>query len=179
MFAPFNAGGANEILPLNRRRVVNRGGATAVAIGDLMCFDLTAGETETAAGQGVNGLTGLNVNDALWQNVINPTAPSGVLTNAYCVVTSLLTGAGADNTDIEVAVSGIITAAVQGTNFTAPGAALMPGTTASLRQMLTLADAAGTRAIGKIVTATDASSAEKLTTVMFYGLGGLFGGGNT
>lgn len=161
-------------------RVVNRTAAT-VAVGDLVSFDITAGETETAAGQGPGGATGLPVNEAMWLNVITPalqTAGSGLLTTVYAIVIDLGDGAGADNTDIEVAVQGVVTAAVQGTNFTR-GLPLIASGTSANRNLILLADAAGNRALGMIMTPADGSSAETTTTILFYGWGALMGDGLT
>lgn len=159
-------------------RVRNRGGATAVAVGDLMAFDLTSSQSETTAGEGPGGITGLPVNDAIWVNVIDPTVPATVLTNCYCIVTDLLDGAGADNSEIEVCVQGVVQAEINGTNFTR-GQALQAAGTASLRQLILLADAAGNRPIAKVLTAVDASSTAQVSDVFFYGWGGLLGDGQT
>lgn len=171
-------GGSGAICPTVKWRVMNRGGATAVAVGDLMAFDLTSSQTETTAGEGPGGLTGLAVNEAVWLNIIDPTVPATILSNCYCVVVDLLDGAGADNTEVEVAVQGLVTIEVNGTNFSR-NQALMPAATASLRQLILYADAAGNRPVGQIATALDASGAAGTTACYFWGWAGMVGGNQT
>lgn len=178
-FANFNKGGANDVLPTIKWRVRNRCGATAVALGDLVCFDLTSSQSETTAGEGPGSITGLPVNDAVWLNVIDPTVPATILGNVYAVVSDLLDNAGADNSEIVVTVQGYVTAAVNGTNFTR-NQALSPAATTTLRQLILLTDVAGLcRPVAYIATPVDASGGETTTVVAFFGWGGYVGGAQT
>lgn len=177
-FSNMTMKGGQGVFETIKWRVRNRGGATAVAIGDLMCFDLTASQSETSSGEGPGGLTGLPVNDAVWLNIIDPTVPATILSNCYCVVVDLLDGAGADNTEVEVLVQGAVSVEVNGTNFTR-NQALMPAATASLRQLILYADAAGNRPIANITTPVDTSGAAAVSPVQFYGWAGMVGGNQT
>jgi hypothetical protein len=177
-FANLIKGGLNDAVPTVKWRVRNRGGATAVAIGDIMAFDLTAGQSETAAGEGPGGLTGLPVDDAVWLNIIDPTVPAALLGNVYCVVTDLLDGAGADNTEVVVTVQGAVNAKCH-LNATR-NLALTPAGTASLRELILIQDAAGVcRPVAYARTAQDTSSTAALAPVIFFGWAGWVGGAQT
>lgn len=84
----------------------NRRGA-AVAIGDVLQFDMAGGDaaTTTIANGGGTGV---------FENLIVATAV-GVVAYPCGVVVSLLGGAGADNTLVKVRVQGVVSATVQGT----------------------------------------------------------------
>jgi hypothetical protein len=95
--------------------------------------------------------------------------------NIYCIVTDLLDGAGADNTQIEVTLQGVVTAAVASAAYT-NGQLLIPTGTDANRELIAHADAAGNRPIATVVGG--AGTVESLT-VLFYGWGGILGGGQT
>lgn len=101
MFNPNNRPG--QFFQTHKRRVMNRSAAT-VAVGDVLSIDMLGTATETAAGQGVGGITGLDVQDAIFHNAVAVAA--GNIDGLTVVVTSLLSGAGVDNTEVEVALCG-------------------------------------------------------------------------
>lgn len=82
--------------------VMNRTGTTLV-LGDLVMFDLHSTET------GDNIIVGDT--NSVFTNVIVP-ATLGLTHGFFGVVTDLKSGAGADNTEVEVCVRGIVDARV-------------------------------------------------------------------
>jgi len=101
MFNPNNRAG--QWFQQHRRRVMNRVGA-AVVVGDVLALDMLGTNAATAAGDGVAQDGTLDVQDAIYHNVV-PVA-AGNIDGFTVVVTSLLSGAGADDTEIEVALCG-------------------------------------------------------------------------
>jgi len=123
-----------------RNRVVNRTGS-AVTIGEIVALDSAAAQSETAAGQGVGGATGLDVPDAIFQNAV--TVAAGNKDFIIGVVVDLL-GDGSDNSDIEIQVLGQRVACdVNGT--IAAGDRLMPTTT---NKLIALTSASDNRCVG-------------------------------
>ena len=102
MFNPNNRAG--QWFQTHKRRVMNRGGSTAVAVGDVLALDMIGTAAETAAGEGVAGVTGLDVQDAIFHNVIEVAAANA--DGFIVVVSNLLSGAGAEDTEIEVTLCG-------------------------------------------------------------------------
>ena len=105
-----DGGPGRGFFPADHTGVVwNRGGATAVAVGDVMMFDINQGDTADAARNAAH--SALPGNDGFpLANVIDPIVEVVADTLGelkYCVVTDLLQGAGADNTLIRVATSGV------------------------------------------------------------------------
>ena len=97
MLNPINRAG--QWFQTHKRRVMNRTGTTLV-LGDIAALDTLGTATETAAGQGVFGVTGLDVQDAIFHNIVAVAA--GNIDGPLVVVTGLLSGAGVDNTEVEV-----------------------------------------------------------------------------
>ena len=98
----FNANNRpGQLFQTHKRRVMNRSAAT-VAVGDVLALDMLGTATETAAGQGVGGITGLDLADAIFHNAV--AVATGNADGLIVVVKSLLSGSGADNTEVEVAL---------------------------------------------------------------------------
>ena len=161
-------------------RAVNRCGTTALVLGQVVCFDLDASDAATQALSGVGGITLPSLVEAVWHNVVQPGAAP---INAVCgVVTSLLSGAGADNTQVEVQIWGACKAKVGGTNWSSAlsscGVALMVSTTAADRQLILATDGANTGKVALITEniATDlSSSSQALTNIVLFGIGSSLG----
>ncbi len=82
----------------HKRRMVNRTGSD-LAIGDLLSIDMLGTATETAAGEGVGGITGLDVQDAIFHNAVLSAAAN--IDGIHVLVSGLLSGAGADDVEFE------------------------------------------------------------------------------
>lgn len=163
-----------------KMRVVNRCGATALAIGDVVALDLDASDAATKALSGVGGVTLATLTEAMFHNVVQVGAAP--LNAIVCVVTSLLSGNGADDTEVEVAVSGPVQAKVGGTNWSTAyascGVALMADTTGANRRFVAATDAANRGKCALITEAIDedlGSSNKQLTEVMLFGFGSSVG----
>lgn len=163
-----------------KMRVVNRCGATAVALGDVVAFDVDASDAATQALSGVGGSTLASLTEAMFHNVVQPGAAP--LNAMIAVVTSLLSGGGADDTEIEVQISGRVQAKVGGTDWEAArascGVALMVDTTGNNRRLVAAADGANRGKVGIIIEdiATDLGSAnQQLTEVILFGWGSSVG----
>ncbi len=162
-------------------RVVNRGGTTALALGDVMAFDLDASQTETKAFKGVGGVVLASTKEAVWHNIVD-VGTAGTLNQFICVVSSLLSGAGADNTEVEVTISGEVQASVYGTNWasanTSNGVVVMADVGGSqVRQLIAATDLVNIAKVGFINDniATDLSSTAALANVCLLGWGNLVG----
>ena len=162
--------------------VYNRTGS-AVALGDVLMLDHLAAETESSKSIAPN--TDIGGDSAqltsCWPlgNAVVPitsgigvagavSATTGDPGAIFGVVTSLMQGAGADNTKVELTLYGVVTAAfAASTNF---GVDLYPATTPSPVKTLTatLPAALGTRCLAKSL-APDSTSTAGL--VLFNGLG--------
>lgn len=166
----------------------NRTGST-VAVGDVLMLDhlyadgggyAAAGPTTAAIARGyvnVDGGTG-DTNAATWPwgNCLTPTAAgvgalSGSITagtgaggSVLVVVTSLLTGAGANNTLVRVCVDGLVDVACLTTEPVVPGDSL----TAAAAKTLTPIAAAGARIVGK-AHSIKADNATNLVFAYFCG----------
>lgn len=92
---------AGQVFTTHKRRVMNRTAAT-VAIGDVVAFDMLA--TDADITKGVGGGTGLDKQDGIFHNVVAVAA--GNKDGLIAVVSGLLSGAGKDNTEIEVTLLG-------------------------------------------------------------------------
>lgn len=97
MFTSMNRPG--QFYAEHRRRVMNRTGGSVV-VGSVLALDVQADQTETQNGDGVGGISGLDVEDAIFHNVENVDA--GNKDGMLVVVNRLLDGGGADDTEIEV-----------------------------------------------------------------------------
>jgi len=161
-----------------RLRVVNRGGATALVVGDLMAVDIDASDAATQALSGVGGVTLAGLEEAVFHNIVNVAA--GPLIGLVGVVTSLLSGAGADDTEVEIQISGRVTAKVGGTNWAAArsscGVAVMADTTGANRRLIAAADGAQ-GVVGRIISdvATDLAAASATAEVILFGWGSSVG----
>lgn len=155
-----------QLFQTHKRRVMNRGGATAVAVGDIMAFDMLGTATETAAGQGVGGVTGLDVQDAIFHNVVAVAA--GNADGLICVVSNLLSGGGEDNTEIEVTLCGQrVQCDVDATSAIAIGDRLIP--VAAARHLVTNAQAATAHTVAYALEAV-ASGTDTIDCIFFGGL---------
>ncbi len=88
----------------HKRRVVNRTDGV-VTVGGVYAIDIRATPAaETALFEGVGGITGLDLQDAYFHNIdlVDVTTLNGLIV----VITGLLSGAGADNTEVEVTLCG-------------------------------------------------------------------------
>jgi hypothetical protein len=161
-----------------RVRVVNRCGATALALGHVVAFDLDASDADTKLLKGVGG-TVATLTEAMFQNVVEVAASP--LNGLIGVVTSLLSGAGADNTEVEVQISGEVEAKTGGTNWSTAyascGVRVMPDTTGANRRFIAATDGAN-HVTGAIIEAIDqdlSASNKALTKVLLFGWGNLTG----
>jgi hypothetical protein len=171
-------GGSNPFETV-KLRVMNRCGATALVLGDVVALDLKCADADTRSGNGVGGLTSLDVKDAIWHNITEVgAAPANAI---VAVVTSLLTGAGADNTEVEVAISGLVTAKLGGTDWSTAyascGVALMADITGANRRLIAATDAAnrGKVALCQDNVATNLSAANSTANVLLFGWGSSVG----
>lgn len=150
--------------------VYNRVGS-AVALGDVLMLDHLAAETESSKTIAPNADVGTDTSQLtkcwpLGNAILPATTGIGVLTDdpgaIFGVVTSLLAGAGADNTKVELTLFGLVNASLAGsTNF---GADLYPANGVST---LTTTQTDGVRCLAKALCA-DSSTGVKL--VLFNGL---------
>jgi hypothetical protein len=163
-----------------RLRVVNRCGATALQVGDVVALDLDASDADTQALKGVGGVTLPSLTEAMFHNVVEvAAAPVNAI---VCVVTSLLSGGGEDDTEVEVQVGGRVKAKVGGTNWSSArascGVALMADTTGANRRLVAAADGANRGKVGLIIEdiAEDLGSTSKQETeVLLFGWGSSVG----
>lgn len=163
-----------------RMRVVNRGGATALQVGDVMALDLDASDAATQALAGVGGQTLASLTEAMFHNIVQPgAAPVNAI---IVVVTDLLSGGGEDDTEVEVQISGPVQAKVGGTNWTTAysscGVALMADTTSANRRLVAAADGANRGKVALITEAIDddlSASNKQLTEVTLFGWGSSVG----
>ena len=151
----------------HKRRVMNRKGS-AVELGETLSIDMLGTATETAAGEGVGGITGLDVQDAIFHNVLATAAAN--LDGIHCIVTSLLSGAGADNVEIEVTLCGQrVQALVEGTVAIVIGDRLVNVVTETMLKKLTAStDGADFRADAYALEA-HAAATEVLIDVIYFG----------
>ncbi|MCC7407387.1 MAG: hypothetical protein IT442_04905 [Phycisphaeraceae bacterium] len=161
-----------------KMRVMNRCGATALAVGDAVALDVDASDAATIALAGVGGVTLSTLTHAMFSNIVE--AGAAPLNALVGVVTDLLGGAGADNTEVEIAIGGIVQAKVGGTNWssarTSCGVAIMIDTTGANRKFIAATDAArGKQGIIISDVATDLSSTTALATVLLLGFGSSVG----
>lgn len=161
------------------RRVMNRGGATALAVGDVMAFDVDASDAATQALSGVKGNTVSTLIEAMYSNIVNVGAAP--LNAEICVVVDLLDGEGADDTEVVVQVIGQVTAKVGGTNwstaYSSCGVAVMADTTGANRRLVAAADGANRGKNGFIAEAidTDLGSSSATAQVVLFGFGSSVG----
>jgi len=163
---------------IKKLRVMNRCGATALVVGDVVALDLDASDAATQALSGVGGTT-QTLREAMFGNVV-PVAAAPV--NALiAVVTNLLAGAGADDTEVEVQIAGEVTAKVGGTNwstaYSSCGVALMADTTGANRRLVAATDAANRGKVALIIDniASDLSATNTTAQVVLFGWGSSVG----
>lgn len=168
-------------------RAINRTDGVVVA-GQLliMNFNLdapTATGGELGGGPGTPTGTGTltapvpyDTPDGIFANVDAATAPAQGVQQMFCVVTDLLGGGGADGTEIEVVLQGVIDEAdVVSGNYTV-GQTLMAATNAeSTREMAAYVAGDGNRPIA--ICLTEANSVQTVR-VLFFGWNGWFATGN-
>jgi len=179
MFTNVNRPGQNPF-EAKKLRVVNRGGTTALVVGDVMALDLDASDAATQAFSGVGGVTLTNTQEACFHNIVDVGAEP--LTGLVCVVTDLLSGAGADNTEVEVQISGVVKAKVGGTDWSTTlasnGVHVMADTAGSQIRRMILATAIVVQGInGRIIEniATDLSAANTTADIILFGWGSSVG----
>ena len=157
--------------------VYNRTGS-AVALGDVLMLDHLAGETESsksiAPNTDIGGDPALSTSCWPLGNAVAPTTRGiGTLSGAspadggsiFGVVTSLMQGAGADNTKVELTLFGVVTAAFVAATNVNFGQPLLP---ANGVKTLTPTVTAGVRILAKSI-APDSTQTSGL--VLFNGLG--------
>lgn len=165
---------------VKKLRVMNRCGATALVLGDVVALDLDASQAETKALSGPGGATLSTLTEAMFANVVElAAAPVNALVG---VVTDLLAGAGADNTEVEIAISGIVETKVGGTDwnndqYDSCGVALMADTTGANRRLIAATDNPNTGKVGLIVEAIneDLSASNTTAKVLLFGWGSSVG----
>ena len=158
---------AGQFFQHHKRRVVNRTGAD-FELGDICALDMLGTATETAAGEGVGGVTGLDLADAIFHNVVALAA--GNIDGILCLVTGLLSGAGADNVEVEVTLCAQrVQARCSGSVDIVVGDRLLAAVaTDNLIKLTTSTDGADVQAIAYALEAyTDAAVA--LKDVCFFG----------
>lgn len=165
-----------------KRRVINRTG-TVLAVGDVVAFDTDASDAATQALQGVGGTVDSLI-DAMFGNVVLVAA--GTRLKEVCVVTDLLTNensastAGADDTEVEVQVSGEVEARIGGTDwsaaFSSAGVALMADTTGANKRFIAAVDAAqGQNGYIAEDVATNLAASTAVHTINLFGFGSSVG----
>ena len=161
----FNANNRpGQFYQTHKRRMMNRNGA-AVVVGSVLAVDILGTATETAAGVGVGGVTGLDVQDAIFHNAVQNV--TGNLWGPKVVVTSLLSGAGADNTELEVALCGQrVPCLVDGTSDIAVGDPLIAANTTDA---LIVAAQAAASSIVAIALQAYTDTTEVVKDVIFFG----------
>ena len=167
--------------PLVRKkmRAMNRCGATALAVGDVVAFDTDAADADTQALNGVGGVTCDNLLDAMFSNLVQ--AGANPKKNVLGVVVNLLGNAGADNTEVEVQLWGEVFAKVGGTDwgsaYASAGVQLMVDTTGANRRLIAATDGANAIAgfIGENIAEDLGASNKQQTRIVFNGLAGMFG----
>lgn len=162
-----------------KMRVMNRCGSTALAVGDVVALDLDASDTATQNLQGVRSVTLSEIAEAVFANVVQLGAAP--LNAIPVVVTDLLSGDGADDTEVEVAISGIVDAKIGGTNWSSAyasnGVALMADTTGGNRRLVAATDGANTGKVALILdnVATDLALTSAVHKVLLFGWGSSVG----
>lgn len=162
---------AGQVPFVNKKvRAVNRCGAT-VALGDVLALDLEARDAATAAGTGLSGAS-VGVDAARFQNAVAVAATNrnGIIG----VVTSLLSGGGADDTEVELTIYGLVDAKIGGTDWSGTNDDLvvrLMAETGSNRRLVAFAIGANNTSQGVLATAgTNLSGSNAVTTVLFNGL---------
>ncbi len=151
----------------HKRRVMWRETA-ALELGDICSIDMLGTEAETAAGEGVGGITGLDVQDAIFHNAVAVAA--GNIDGILLVVTSLLSGGGAQDTEVEVTLCGqrVPARVAGGVDVVIGDRLLCVVDTDNLVKLTTSTDGADVQAIAYALEAyTDA--AVILQDVIFFG----------
>ena len=168
---------------VKKHRVINRGGSTALVVGDVMTFDCAVSDAATIAKTGVGGETLGTPYEAIWHNIVDAGAETSRLNSICCVVTSLLSGAGADNTEVEVAICGRVKAKCYGTNWSATvytgcGEFLTPDLTgSSVRRFVIAADGVNISKVAMINDDVgDVSGTAAVKYVYLFGWGNCVGG---
>lgn len=155
--------------------VWNRGGATAVVVGDLMMFDMTHSDVDEPTASQLLGNSG-----SILGNVMDPPATiaagGGALNGTgntapffFAVVTDLLDGAGADNTKIKVQISGVVRVRCVATAITA-GLALAPALSGTASRSISPVVGVSNRIIG--IGFEPNGSAAGVYKVIFDGING-------
>lgn len=174
-----------------KRRVTFRGVTTgsfaAAVVGQILALDTTLASADTTAGYqptpgtstgnsvtattGVGGAT-LQPIDLMWSSAVEPKGESDTAGQVYCLVTDLLDGAGAANTEIEVLIQGRSTNCKVASDAYTPGQLLMMSATETTRELIAFAAGTtnGQRAIAMVEIGGAAITS---ATVFFFGWGGL------
>lgn len=164
-------------------RVINRTG-DGLTVGEVvqLMFNLnvdadTSGE---ALGGGPGAATGTGTwasapfpyatEDGIWCNIDDVAAVSENVIRCFAVVTDLLDGSGADNTEVVVRLQGVVTVNAASANYDT-GDSLQ--VTSAANTVSALVAATGQRPVGICLTEQDSATSLK---VMFFGWAGLIGG---
>lgn len=172
--------------PFSRQttRVINRCGATALKVGDIVKLDIVATDTDTQEGGGPGNQAGsgdtanpspYSVQDAMYANVIPLAVVGEDVLQFPVIVTDLLGGAGADNTEVEVGIQGTFLTNLATATY-AKGAPLMLTSSTTLRSLSALAATTGQRPVGVAATSGDAVAGTASLYVTFFGWASLVGG---
>lgn len=178
MFSTFSKSGQSPF-KVQKLRVMNRCGATPLEVGDVVALDLDASDAATQARLGPGGMAFSTLAEAMFANVVPVGAdPQNAL---IVVVTDLLNGQGEDDTEVEVALSGIVDVKVGGTDWSSArsscGVQLMADTTGANRRLVAASHAPNRGKVGRIVEAIDAnlSSTNQTAKVLLFGFGSSVG----
>ncbi len=187
---PHITGPGGSIFQKVEITAMNRGGSTALVVGDVMALDLTNGDADTQAGNGLRSGLGRGISDsygtdaesiiaAMFENAVQTAA--GNVDGVHGVVTDLLGGSGLDNTPVKLCLWGIVRCYVK-ENSVARGSRLMNNTTYTTTQGRSLIAHAFNasidfvpRAIALETTTASAGTTRELTRVLFNGFSGLSG----
>ena len=168
-----------------RLRAINRTDTT-VTVGQvqILNFNLDAPTVtggELGGGPGTPTGTGTlaapipyPTEDGMFCNIDGPTAPAQSVQQMYVVVTDLLDGAGASNTEVEVCLQGVVTVDAVSAAYTI-GQNLMPATNVeSTFEVAAYAAGDGNRPVAISMTEATATS----LSVIWFGWNGWFCSGN-
>lgn len=171
------AGAAGNPFETIDLRVVNRSGGT-LGLGELVLLQFNLDSSATTSGEAKGGGPG-NVDgtgvwdtapapyepeDGVFCNVIAPANPS-TAPAMYGIVTDLMNGSGADDTEVRVRFQGVVEADVVSGNYDI-GDALMPSTTGANKELIAYAAGDANRPVAVCLTEQDSVESVK---VMFWG----------
>lgn len=170
-------------------RAVNRTGG-AVTVGMVLSLQFNLDSASATSGEAVGGGPG-NVGgddgasftapspyqplEGMFVNVVDPTNPAQDVRQISVVVTDLLDGEGADNTEVQVCVQGVCTVDAVSANYDIGDVLAIATNAATTNEVSAFASADGRTPCA--ICGTEGDSAESLE-VMWFGMGSFFGDGN-